>query len=209
MKDQIISVAHDKGGVGKTTIATNLIVQLLHEHEGETIQVIDLDPKHHLTLFLKRRADPRVQQLHFKDTKDLRSLLENSRSTLVIDVGGMDTDQTRSAIVYSDRVITPLADSQIELDGLMMFKQVIQALQKIRPDLRVSVLLNRIHPKTKKSVDDLREFIAGQSEVFKIFDTVIRDRAAFKVAYGEAKGVREINAADKAATEIYNLIREL
>ena len=184
-------------------------MQLLHEHKGETIQVIDLDPKHHLTLFLKRRADPRVQQLHFKDTKELRSLLENSSGTLIIDVGGMDTDQTRSAIVYSDRVITPLADSQIELDGLMMFKQVIQALQKIRPDLRVSVLLNRIHPKTNKSVEDLREFIAGQSEVFNIFDTVIRDRAAFKVAYGEAKGVREINAADKAATEIYNLIREL
>lgn len=207
MKDKIISVAHDKGGVGKTTIATNIIVQLLQEHES--ISVIDLDPKKHLSLFLKRRKDEKIKLLTYQGTKELKELLENNKGILVIDVGGMDTDQTRTAIVYSDKVITPLADSQIELDGLMMFKKVILSLQKVRADLRVSVLLNRIHPNTNKSIAELREFIAAQSDVFSIFDTVVRDRAAFKTAYGEGKGVYEISNADKAKTEIYNLIKEL
>ena len=207
MNDKIISVAHDKGGVGKTTIATNLIVQLLHEHDQ--VNVIDLDPKEHLTRFLQRRSDPRVKQLKFGSTKELRKILESSTGVLVIDVGGMDTDQTRSAIVYSDRVITPLADSQIELDGLMKFKSVIKSLQKVRADLRATVLLNRIHPNTSKTITELKEYVGKQSDVFEIFDTVIRDRAAYKVAYGEGKGVYEINGAEKAATEIYNLTKEL
>lgn len=206
-ESKIISVAHDKGGVGKTTIATNLIVQLLNKYE--TINVIDLDPKNHLSLFLKRRDDKRINQLAFTNTKELQQLLENNQGILVIDVGGMDTDQTRSAIVYSDKVITPLADSQIELDGLMMFKKVIESLQKVRADLRVSVLLNRINPRTSKSIVELRSFIRGQSEVFECFDTVVRDRAAYKVAYGEGKGVYELQGADKAATEIYNLTKEI
>lgn len=207
MKDKIISIAHDKGGVGKTTIATNIIVQLLQDHE--TINVMDLDTKKHMTRFLGRRGDKRIKLLEFESTKDLRKLLEDSTGVLVIDVGGMDTDQTRSAIAYSDLVITPLADSQIELDGLMDFKNVVKSIQRIRSDLRVTVLLNRIHPSTNKSIGEIKEYISKQEDTFKMFDTVVRDRAAYKSAYSEAKGVYEISGAEKAATEMYNLMKEI
>lgn len=207
MKEKIISVAHDKGGVGKTTISTNIIVQLLQEHE--TVNAIDLDPKKHLTKFLMRRKDPRINLLEFADTKELVKLFDKNKGILIIDVGGLDSDQTRTAIAYSNRVITPLADSQIELDGLMEFRKVIKSLQTARADLRATILLNRIHPKTNNSIIDLREFIEQQHEVFEIFDTVVRDRAAYKTAYGEGKSVGEITGAAKAATEIYNLVKEL
>ena len=203
----VISLAHDKGGVGKTTISTNLIVQLLQDHKS--INVIDLDPKRHLTKFVTRRDDPRINLLEFGSTKDLISILENNSSILLIDVGGLDSDQTRTAIVYSNRVITPLADSQIELDGLIEFKKVIKDLQAVRSDLRATVLFNRIHPKTNKTLLDLREFLKGQEDIFNVFDTVIRDRAAYKVAYAAAKSVTEITGAAKAATEIYNLTKEI
>ncbi|MGE4396077.1 MAG: AAA family ATPase [Sulfurimonas sp.] len=207
MREKIISVAHDKGGVGKTTIATNIIVQLLQQHKS--IDVIDLDPKKHLTRFLARRQDPRIKLFEFNGIKELRKLFDNNKGILIIDVGGLDSDQTRNAIAYSDVVITPLSDSQIELDGLMEFKKVIRSLQAARADLRATILLNRIHPNTNKTIEQLKEFIQQQPEVFKVFDTVVRDRAAYKNAYGEGKGVGEIGGADKAAEEIFNLVKEL
>ena len=207
MESKIISVAHDKGGVGKTTIATNILVQLLQDHKQ--INAIDLDPKKHLTKFLLRRQDDRIKLLDFSSTKELIKIFDDNEGVLIVDVGGLDSDQTRTAIVYSDRVVTPLADSQIELDGLMEFKKVIKVLQSARPDLRATILLNRIHPKTNKSIVDLKEYMQTQTDVFNIFDTVVRDRAAFKVAYGDGKSVSEISGAAKAATEIYNLVKEL
>lgn len=206
-EDEIIVIAHDKGGVGKTTIATNLVVQLVREY-GK-VRVLDLDPKKHMSIFLKRRGDANIENVSYKDTKELREILKNNDGKLVVDVGGMDSDQTRTAIIYGDTVITPLSDSQIELDGLLMFKEVIKELQQVNPKLRIKVLLNRIHPSTNKSITALRNFLRTQSDVFECFDTVIRDRAAFKVAYGEGKGVYELSGADKAATEIYNLSKEL
>jgi len=207
MEGKVISVAHDKGGVGKTTIATNLIVQMLHKYKK--VNVIDLDPKHHLSLFLKRRNDKRINQLAFNDTKGLKDILENNEELLIIDVGGMDTDQTRIAIIYSDLVVTPLSDSQIELDGLIMFKNVITALQSVRSDLKATVLLNRINPRSSNSIKELKEFVATQDDSFNMFNTVIRDRAAYKEAYSKGLGVYELTGAEKAQTEIYNLIKEI
>jgi len=207
MEGKVISVAHDKGGVGKTTIATNLIVQMLQKYKK--VNVIDLDPKHHLSLFLKRRNDKRINQLAFNDTKRLKDILENNEELLIIDVGGMDTDQTRIAIIYSDLVVTPLSDSQIELDGLIMFKNVITALQSVRSDLKATVLLNRINPRSSNSIKELKEFVATQDDSFNMFNTVIRDRAAYKEAYSKGLGVYELTGAEKAQTEIYNLIKEI
>ena len=201
----IISVAHDKGGVGKTTISTNIITMLSRAHE---VSAVDLDPKHHLSTFLKRRGDPKIKQLSYKGTKDLVAQLEKNEGILIADVGGLDSDLTRYMIAYSDLVITPLADSQIEIDGLMQFKEVIKSLQSARADLRATVLLNRIHPMSNKTVTQLREYIAAQPEVFNMFDTVIRDRAAYKNAYSAAQGVYEYGDA-KASTEIHNLIQEI
>ena len=146
----IISVAHDKGGVGKTTTATNLIIELSKLVE---VSALDIDPKKHFTRFLSRRKDDNIKLLDFETVQELRTILENNEGVLVIDVGGMDSDITRNAIAFSDKIITPLADSMIELDGLNEFKKVIQSLQKANPDLKSTVLMHRVHPNTNISTN--------------------------------------------------------
>ncbi len=123
----IISVAHDKGGVGKTTTATNLIIELSKLVE---VSALDIDPKKHFTRFLSRRKDDNIKLLDFETVQELRTILENNEGVLVIDVGGMDSDITRNAIAFSDKIITPLADSMIELDGLNEFKKSFNHFKK-------------------------------------------------------------------------------
>lgn len=206
-----IAVAHDKGGVGKTTTTTNIVVQLL-EHV-KTVQVLDLDPKKHLTRFFSRRKDERIKLLDFSTVKELRAILEANKGILVMDIGGMDSDMTRNAIAYSNRVVTPLADSLIELDGLNEFKKVIKSLQSANPELKSTVLMHRVHPNsnidTNVDITLIRDYVAKNKDIFDIFETVIRYRAAYKHAYAESKSVYELDKMSAAAAEIQQLIKEL
>jgi chromosome partitioning protein len=207
----IIAIAHDKGGVGKTTTATNIIVELLNY--VDEISVIDLDPKKHLTWFVATRKDPRIKLLTFETVADLRKLLENNKGVLVMDVAGLDSDLTRNAIAYSDRVITPVLNSQIELNGLNQFKSVISSLQRANPDLRSSVLLHRINPRTNidknEDISMIRKYIENNSDIFELLETVIRYRVPYQTAYGYSQGVAELDSKSAAAQEIKSLIKEL
>ena len=206
----IISVAHDKGGVGKTTTATNLIIELSKLVE---VSALDIDPKKHLTRFLSRRKDDKIKLLDFETVQELRTILENNEGVLVIDVGGMDSDITRNAIAFSDKIITPLADSMIELDGLNEFKKVIQSLQKANPDLKSTVLMHRVHPNTNISTNSdiklIHNYVSSNHDVFDIFETVIRYRAVYKLAYASNSSVCEIDKNSAASKEIRQLIKEI
>ena len=210
IKEMIISVAHDKGGVGKTTTATNLIIELSKLVE---VSALDIDPKKHLTRFLSRRKDDKIKLLDFETVQELRTILENNEGVLVIDVGGMDSDITRNAIAFSDKIITPLADSMIELDGLNEFKKVIQSLQKANPDLKSTVLMHRVHPNaninTNSDIQLIQNYVSSNHDVFNIFETVIRYRAVYKSAYASNLSICEIDKNSAASKEIEELIKEI
>ena len=175
--------------------------------------MLDIDPKKHLTKFLTRRKDPRIELLTFDNIQELREILTSNKGVLVMDIGGFDTDVTRNAIAYSDRVVTPLADSQIELDGLNEFKKVVKSLQSANEDLKSTVLLHRVNPRTNVDTNAdvlaIKEYVQGNSDIFDMFDTVIRYRATYKHAYAANKNVVELDKDSPAATEIKNLIKEL
>jgi len=202
----IISVAHDKGGTGKTTISTNIICHLSKDHD---VTVIDLDPKPHLSKFLSRRADPRIKQVSCKSKEDLVKIIKGNKGVLIADVGGFDAGLTRYMLAYSDLIVTPVEDSPVEIDGLMMFKEVLRDLQKARPDLRATVLLNKVRVGNVKSPQQLRSFIGKQPDTFNMFDTIVHNRVAFKNAYGAAQSVYENGSDANASKELYLLIEEI
>jgi len=207
MESKIITIAHQKGGVGKSTIALNLAVELSKEYK---LSVIDLDYQKSLTIFNEHRKENSLKPLDiysFNNQNNFVNFLRKNQSEIIlIDIGGFDSDLNRTAILAADIIITPVSNSMIEIYGLENFKQILTDLKEIDPDIKSFVLLNNIDPRASKAIIELQEYIQNNSNYFELLQTIIRRRSDFVKSFELGKSVIEINNKSKASKEIKNLI---
>ncbi len=194
----IISIAHTKGGVGKSTIAWNLATQLNNKY---SVEVVDLDFQKTLTYTNEFRDEP-LQVKTFDGMKDLKKYisLDNDNKISVIDVGGFDSDVNRMAMLMSDLIITPVSDSGTELLGLMRFEKILDEMSTaIGEEITTTVLINDINP-SKTKLDDLIEYVKNNKH-FNLFDTILRTRADYGKALDLGLSVMEFKKDSKASKE--------
>ena len=209
MNGKIITIAHQKGGVGKSTIALNLAVALSKKYN---LKIIDLDYQKSITIFNETRKEKKLKPLniiHIENQKELIDVLKNSNELILIDSGGFDSDLNRIAIIGADLVITPVSNNLIEIYGLEAFKKILQELKEIEAEIKSHILLNNIDPKATKALKDLKKYIQKNKEYFSLFDTVLRRRADFAKSFEKGKNVIEIDKKSKASKELKNLIKEI
>lgn len=205
----MITVAHQKGGVGKSTLAVNLAIMLEH-HAGVPVDLIDMDMQQSATLFSRRRVKHGMAALRIVTNTSIDTIkaAKKKGGFTVIDVGGFDAGINRAAIAAADIVITPVSDSTIELDGLQAFRKIIAKIREDKPGQKATVLLNRVHQFAGKSLEEIFKY-ARDKEEFDIFETIIRDRSEFKKSFEFGQSVEEFAPGSKAAEEINQLIKEL
>ncbi len=202
----IIVLAHQKGGVGKSTIASNLVVELSKDYK---LSVLDLDMQKSLTYFnslRKRNGLDEFKILTADGISEVKNIINNNKDILLIDVGGFDSDVNRIAILGADLVITPVSDSGIELVGLLSFRNILREIRKHRPSLKSHVLLNRVNVRAGVSLEEIFDFIDNNNE-FDKFNVILRDRADYKKSFDAGKSVIEYNG--KASEEMKDLIKEV
>ena len=202
----VIVLAHQKGGVGKSTIAANISVELAKICD---LSVIDLDMQKSLTYFNNIRSKLGLQSLdilNINSAEELKKSINQNKRVLLIDVGGFDSDLNRIAILGADLLITPVSDAGIELVGLLAFRNILREIKKHRPDLVASILLNKIHTQTKASLKGINEFIASNHE-FKQMNAILRYRVDYKKAFDKGQSVVEVK--NKATNEMKILIEEI
>ncbi len=205
-KPYVIVIAHQKGGVGKSTIASSLAVELSKKY---SLTVLDLDSLKSLTYFNAVRKSTNLKPLkiiHVNSIDELKNVINNNKDILLIDVGGFDSDVNRIAVLGGDFIITPVSDSGIEHAGLLSFKEALLKIREHRKDLTAHILLNRVHPNASTSLQDTYDFINKHKEFNKL-DTIIRDRPEYKRAY--ESGISVIEQGGKATTEMNNLVLEI
>lgn len=88
---KIVSVINYKGGVGKTTVTSNLAAQLAWE--GHRVLTIDLDPQTNLTFSFIRPAD---WESDFADTRTIKLLFDNLIAGQNTDIGQLIYEPTRT-----------------------------------------------------------------------------------------------------------------
>ena len=206
---KVITVAHQKGGVGKSTIALNLAVELGKKYP---LKVIDLDYQKSVSIFNENRKEAGLSPLNIvlvETRKELMSLIEDTEGILLIDSGGFDSDLNRIAVLGADLVITPLSNNLIQIYGLEAFKKILSDLKEARADIKSHILLNNVNPQTTKSLEELKEYVKSNDRFFNMFETVLRRRVDFAKSFELGKSVVEIDGFSKASKELNALIGEI
>ena len=199
---KIICIANRKGGVGKTTLATNLAVAL--NNKGKSI-LIDADEQQSASKWAKQRNDIECIGIHSELLTKLEEI-DNKYDYILIDVAGRDSTIFREALLVANTLIVPTQPSLLDLDVLEYMQDKIATARKINNGLDAYVLINRASPRSNE-LQDAIDFIKDFDQ-FKLLKTVLFERKQFRDAIIESKSVTEMNAS-KAKDELNSLIIEL
>ena len=202
----ILLYSHQKGGVGKSTLAIN------HAY-FKGCSIIDLDSQNSSMLFnqLRKMNDMKSIECFTADTVDefkelVKDYKSNKENMIIIDSGGYDSEINRLALISADIIITPVGASQIELFGLQKFRNILNdASDATGTNVKTHVLINNVDSRSKKKISELREYIEKNEKYFNLLESVIHTRVDFKNAYGDGLTVKELDKESKATQEIKSL----
>ena len=218
MKSNIITLAHQKGGTGKSTLAWNIAVEIsknFKKYGYKNFVFVDLDNQESVTMTNRLRMEYGQKPLEIiRFTEHERNKLESfindieDNDLVIIDSGGYDADLNRLAIIASDYVITPVSSDYMEIFGLQKFKTILEDLSIIKGEkVEVNVLLNKIDPKLK-DFSDIIDFI-NEVPNFNLMNTVIRFRSDYKHSIGYGFSVKELDKKSKSTLELNKLMKEI
>ncbi len=206
----IITVSHQKGGVGKSTIAWNLAVYF---SKIMPTTIIDLDIQQSLTQTNEIRKSLKLEPLDVKQIKtsdELAAYMQNDSSKIItiIDSGGFDSAYNRIAISGSDMLITPVSDKPFDLMGLQKYEEILKSLSSIQGEIiKTNIIFNNLNP-AMKNFGDLIEFIC-MSEHFDLMTSVLRQRVDVAHSIGVGKSIKEYRIFSKADYEFDEFFKEV
>lgn len=181
----IIVLAHNKGGVGKTTTALNLTEILKPDI------VIDQDAHSNLvTLNGFREPSAQFNVLSGLSKGELIEQLKQSEQgkLILVDCGGFDSELNRIAVALSDLVIVPANDDITEVIGLKSFDKTLKEISaEMGVNINGRVLFTRVHPRRKK-FDDVESFL-NNSEHLSRLSTTLAARKDYPLAAIDGMGV--------------------
>jgi len=151
-----IMIANGKGGVGKTTVSTNLIT---HLSEQGPVGLMDLDPQRSASFWLQLRGERKpivtsYSTKEFERSRVTRSWLNHKLSEQVKYVvcdtpAGLQSPELDRLLVETDILLIPVAPSQIDIHATAAFvKQLLLNPQYRSRPVRLGVIMNRVKRNT-------------------------------------------------------------
>lgn len=142
----IIAVGGQKGGSGKSCLAQNLAVALVRA--GERVMLIDADPQKTSADWAEQRrenadvAGVDCQAMTGDISKASLALAETGR-TLIIDCGGRDSKELRSALVIADLALLPIRPKRRDLRTLDYVADLVEKSRLVNPELVARVVISQ------------------------------------------------------------------
>lgn len=195
----VITLAAQKGGVGKTTLAVNLSVAA--QAAGIKTALFDLDPQESATAWSERREAelPHVEPISARRLNQAIDAAEaNGFALTIIDTPPAAGAEAAAAAQRADLVLIPCRPSLIDLDAIKRTAQLVTSTGRT-----AYVVLNAAPLTATALLDDARTL--AEDTGLKVAPPVLRERSAYRAAWPYGLGVAEHEPAGKAAKEIASL----
>ncbi|MFD0981065.1 ParA family partition ATPase [Tropicimonas aquimaris] len=206
MAGYTITVAQQKGGSGKTTVAVNLAVHLLDA--GHSVAVLDTDPQGSMGRWFMTRneATGGAPGLDFSTASAWGvgyecDKLKRTNDFVIVDTPPKADSDLRPALREADLVIVPVSASQLDLWATEAVLELVERTRK--PALTV---LNRARTGTRLTADIVEQMRGLEAPVA---ETILGNRVVFAEALGLGFGVTERQRRGAAAGEIAALAAEI
>ncbi|MEB3188890.1 MAG: ParA family protein [Snowella sp.] len=216
----VVAIASQKGGVGKTTVAVNLGVELYRQ--GVKVAVVDMDAQGSATYALGLVPDEQAgferwlagEEVLLTHTPvplipgglDTAYIQWQSPGILSSAITRLDTDlvlldcppslvtSTVAALVAANRVLVPVLADPLVLMGLA---QILDTLNDVNPQAQVDVLRSKYKPQLKMT-SEADEILVADSR-FNLLRICIPENVAIAESAGHGKPVKDYASASKGA----------
>jgi len=205
MAAKVITVAQQKGGAGKTTLAAHLGVAFAQS--GKSVAMVDIDPQGSLSRWADVREATGVSEpaitvskiQGWRTASEVDKLAANHDIVLIDSPPHMETE-SRLAVRAASLVLVPIQPSPMDV-------WASESTVEMADDEKSSCLLvlNRV-PARAKLVDKLRPHVKKLGA--KLAKTTIGNRIAMASSMFEGRGVTE-GPKSRAAEELSALAREV
>ena len=207
MAATIITIAQQKGGAGKTTLAVHLA--LAWAASGKRVAIIDIDPQASLSTWFRVRHERRgagKASIEAVAVGGWRVAAEVERQAKSHDVVLIDSPphaetEARIAVRAAELVLVPVQPSPMDFWATRPTLDLARA-EKV-PALLV---LNRVPARAKLTGAMLEAY---QALDVPLAETRIGNRVALAAALNEGQGILEYDPASTAAAEIVALASEV
>ena len=203
----IILVGGEKGGTGKSTIATT--IASMRASRRHDVLLVDADPQGSATNWAAARDDQEVSALTCiskqgasfrKDVLDLSKRYED----IIIDAGGRDSKELRAAMVIAHRMYVPIQPSSADVWTLDTMEALVDQAHAYS-DLDAFVVLSRAYtdhriPETGDVINLLSDY-----PLLQWSGVTLAERVDYRRAFGLGLSVEELNPDSKAAAETRRL----
>ncbi|GAM10419.1 chromosome-partitioning ATPase Soj [Geobacter sp. OR-1] len=209
----VIVVANEKGGTGKTTIATNLAI--MRAQEGNDVILIDADPQGSASEFVKVREDegvtPTITCVSITGravASEVRKLIPKC-TDIVIDAGGRDSAGLRSSLVVADILIVPFLAGQYDIWGVENMNELLEDALAVNPDMKTYSVLNKMDTNPRIGLSTDATDVVTEMKNLQLMNVKIGYRVAYRRSAAEGRAVNELDKKDsKAIAEILALYKE-
>ena len=205
-----IAITSLKGGVGKTTIATNLAVSFAQK--GKSVCIIDTDAEQESSIiWSEQRPDTLagVTVLRVGEKNLIREVNQHAKNydVIILDGSPQLSELANATMLASDIVIVPISPSAFDFWSLDKFLNRFRQAQQMKEDLELYILLNKFN-ETQNIVKELSESLRTEFPDIRRLNSTIAERVAYKETSSQGMSVTEYKDK-KAKEEIENLREEI
>ena len=207
MLSKVITIAQQKGGTGKTTLAVHIDLAITNYHNFK-VAIIDTDPQGSLGKWFMIREEKKLSNdnLTFK-TASLwgaqyeSKTLKKDHDIVIIDTPPKIESDARPSIEAADLVLIPMAASHVDFWATGAIVDIAKKANK-----KILVQINRSNQRSK--------LISKTNDFIKSLDilstkTIIGHRQIYAASMGEGKTAVEKQKKSKAIEEIKQLSEQI